>query len=85
MATTARQFAADLEQAGCRITWDDSIGWPGANFYAETCRGKQRKRVLVTFWGEAGGGFWYAQDQFAHTDRRLRSMKAVREHLGVAK
>lgn len=84
MRTTARDFAAELEQAGCRITWDDF--WTDSEFAASIGRGRTGRQLWVVFYKDDDGPFWYAQ--VGRPERymggmRLRSMKAVREYLGI--
>lgn len=70
---TAQQFAAELERAGARIKW---LG--ERSFRADNRRQMgNRRSVRVDFYSDV--------DQFSHayaSSQRLRSMAAVRRHLG---
>lgn len=71
--TTAGQFAAELEAAGCKVDWDEPTV-----FRVRSGRGDQARYATVYFYRDADS-FYYA----AVSHRSLRSMSAVRRYLKV--
>lgn len=81
-AKTARQFAEELERAGCRIEWHDYF--TDSTFVADHGRGKDARSVRVVFYAD-GSAFDHAEfgigGRAGMGGGRLRSMTAVRRYL----
>jgi hypothetical protein len=91
-AKTAKEFAAELEAAGCRITWDKER--PETEFEAKrnVCLQHEGKHIrqarTVRVWFNPADPTTVGSDTFFWCGWRgsnypLRSMKAVREYLGI--